>query len=416
MTLTMLTHLITLLMSASCSAEVLTWDNCVSETAINNLELKAARENVNVFKYRKKSLWSEYLPSVSAGFGASRGNSNTSTTSDANSYSGSLAVSQNIFSGFQSMGKTREASANLELQEASYRSVSAKVSNDLQTAFAQLLYAQDNVKLTQEIIKRRQDNLSLVELRFEGGMENKGSYLLAKASLEDAQYEHSQALHLLETSRQFLATVLGKRSLAIDVEVSNSMPVHDPEKNVDIEALASQTPEYQMAKSQVKAYEADLTIARSAFYPTLDFTGVTSRQGNTWPLNNNSWLAMLTLSVPLFDGGRDYYSTYSSSSLVSAYSFTQENTDLQLILNLRRTYNSFQDSLVRVNVYKSYVEAAILRAKIARGKYNNGLLSFENWDIIENDLISKQKTAIQTIRDRSIAEANWLMAQGKGVI
>jgi outer membrane protein len=412
----MLIYMLTLLLSGPCYAEVLTWDNCVSETAISNLELKAARENVNVFKYRKKSLWSEYLPSASAGFDAGRGNSNTSTTSDESSYSGSLAVSQNIFSGFKSLGKTREASANLELQEASYRSVRAKVSNDLQTAYSQLLYAQDNVRLTQEIIKRRQDNLSLVELRFEGGMENKGSYLLAKASLEDAQYEHSQALHLLETSKQFLATVLGKRSLAADTEVSGSMPLNEPEKNVDIEAIASMTPEYQVAKSRVSAYKAGLTIARSAFYPSIDLTGSTSRQGNTWPINNNSWSAMLSLSIPLFNGGRDYYSTYSSASLVSAYSFTQENTDLQLILNLRRTYNSFQDSLVRVNVYKSYVEAATLRAKIARGKYNNGLLSFENWDIIENDLISKQKTSIQTIRDRSIAEANWLMAQGKGVI
>jgi hypothetical protein len=43
-------------------------------------------------------------------------------------------------------------------------------------------------------------------------------------------------------------------------------------------------------------------------------------------------------------------------------------------------------------------------------------MQFENWDLIETDLISKQKIAVQTVRDRHIAEATWLMTQGKGVI
>jgi outer membrane protein TolC len=56
------------------------------------------------------------------------------------------------------------------------------------------------------------------------------------------------------------------------------------------------------------------------------------------------------------------------------------------------------------------------RADIARTKYNNGLMTFENWDIIENDLIQRQKSFLQGQRDRVVAEAAWEQAQGKGVI
>ena len=52
----------------------------------------------------------------------------------------------------------------------------------------------------------------------------------------------------------------------------------------------------------------------------------------------------------------------------------------------------------------------------SRNKYNNGLQSFEDWDGIENDLITRQKTSLLSSRQRIVAEANWEQAQGKGVI
>ena len=398
------------------SAEVLTWDACVKEVTTNNLDLKAARENVNVFKYKKRALWSEYLPAVNAGLNTSYGDSALSSNTNDILYSASLSVTQNIFSGFQSTGKFKEAEANFESQEAGYRSVIARVSYDLKYAYALVLYAKDYIKLSEDIIKRRQDNLNLVQLRFESGTENKGSLLLAKASLEEAKYDNNLATRLLETSRQQLAAVLGRKELSADVDIDSNIPMSDPEAKIDLEKVALETPEHQVAVSQTKSNKAKLTVARSAFYPSLDFTGQATQQGTRWPFPNSSWSMMLGLSFPLFNGGRDLYTTYSASSLFSASMFSQDQTDLQLYYKLQQSYNNFLDSSQRVGVYKLYVQAAMVRAEIARNKYNNGLLSFENWDIIENDLISKEKTSVQTVRDRHIAEANWLMTQGKGVI
>lgn len=401
--------LISLIMPAY-SQEVLTWETCVKEVITNNLDLKAARENVNSSKYKKKALWSEYLPSVNAGLSSSYGNTESLL------YSGSLSISQNLFSGFGSLGKTRAAEGGVESQEATYQSTRAKVGYDLMVAYAQVLYSKEYIKFSKDIIKRRTDNLALVRLRFEGGMENKGSYLLAKASLQDAEFDLNQAERLLETSKQQLATVLGRKELANEVEIDDKMPLIEPEKNIDIMQLAQDTPEHKIAKAQVKVSKANLTVSRSNFYPSLDFVGAMTQQGSRWPFPNSGWSAMLGLTFPLFSGGKDFFTTYSSSSLLSASLFAQDQTDLQIFYKLRGAYNSLKDSIERVSVYTSYVEAAKTRAVISRNKYNNGLLSFENWDIIENDYITKQKTALQTVRDRHLAEATWLMTQGKGVI
>jgi outer membrane protein len=402
--------LLTFLLAPVHAQEVLTWDACVKEVITNNLDLKAARENVNSSKYKKKALWSEYLPSVNAGLNSSYGDSRSLL------YSASLSVNQNLFSGFSSLGKTRGAEGGVESQEATYQSTRAKVGYDLMVAYAQVLYSKEYIKFSKDIIKRRADNLSLVQLRFEGGMENKGSYLLAKASLQDAEFDLNQSERLLETSMQQLAAVLGRKELAKEIEIDDKMPLIEPENNIDIMQLAQETPEHKIAKAQVKISKADLTVSRSNFYPSLDFTGAITQQGSRWPFPNSGWSAMLGLSFPLFSGGKDFFTTHSSASLLSASLFEQDQTDLQIFYKLRGTYNGLKDSIERVNVYVSYVDAAKTRAVISRNKYNNGLLSFENWDIIENDYISKQKIALQTIRDRHLAEAMWLMTQGKGVI
>jgi outer membrane protein TolC len=405
------------------SAEVLTWDACVKEVMMNNLDLKTARENVDVYRYKRKALWSAFMPGVTAGIDSSYNSNNSGSSSSHSSlnatnplYAASLTVNQNLFNGFQSVGQLRESEGYLESQEASYQSVRATVSYNLMNAYAQVLYAKNYVKLTQDIVKRQTDNYNLVKLNFEGGMENKGSLLLAQASLEEAVYDTGQAQRLLETYRQQLAAVLGRKAFAPDVDIDDTMPNVEPEKNIDLEQLALQTPQYKIAQAQVKVNQADLTIARSNFYPSLDFISAVTQQGNRWPFPNSGWSAMLGLTFPLFSGGKDLFTTYSSSSLLSASLFSQDSTDLQLLYNLRNAYNSLIDAIGMVKVYETYVIAANTRAIIARGKYNNGLMDFEDWVIIETDLIAKQKTAVQTVLNRHLAEATWLMAQGKGVI
>ena len=41
------------------------------------------------------------------------------------------------------------------------------------------------------------------------------------------------------------------------------------------------------------------------------------------------------------------------------------------------------------------------------------MLSFEDWDRIESDLISSQKSDLSGRRNAVLAEANWEKAQGK---
>ena len=73
------------------------------------------------------------------------------------------------------------------------------------------------------------------------------------------------------------------------------------------------------------------------------------------------------------------------------------------------------ESIEKLKVDQSFLEAALKRSEIARSKYNNGLMTFEDWDLIENDLIARETAVLQSQKDRATAEAAWQQAQGQGV-
>ncbi len=290
-----------------------------------------------------------------------------------------------------------------------------QVSYDLKSSYADLLYAQKYIELTSKIMKRRDENLGLVELRFEGGLENKGSAMLSKAFVAQSKYDHTVAKHAREVSRQKLAKVMGMDDLR-DFEITGDIPLNNPEEDPNYKSIAAETPAHLQKVSEEASKKFGVEVARSAFFPSLDLTAALSAQGrNSFPNTGKNSL-MLNVSLPIFSGGSDYYNLKSSTAKYASASYQRENTDLQLLSDLKAAHKAYVEAIQKVEVDRAFVEAAEVRAEIARGKYNNGLMSFEDWDIIENDLINKEKSYLLSEKERILAEAAWELASGRSVI
>ncbi|MBI3778008.1 MAG: TolC family protein [Gammaproteobacteria bacterium] len=398
------------------AATVLNWEACVEEAAANNPDLRAARASLEAAGFSAEGAYSGYLPQLSAGaaYTDTSGSAAATTTSDT-TYSTTVSLSQNLFAGFQDRAKVAQGAANRDAAAAGLAVAKAKLSQDLKSAFVGLRYAQDNVSLTENIARRREENLRLVELRFESGNENKGSYLLTKASLAQARYDNLQAQQDLVSAQAQLDRVLGRGGTE-GLEVRGDIPLTEPGKAPDFRQLAREVPDYQQAAAQQKSAAAGVTLARSGLYPSLNLSGSVGRVGDNWALDDTRRSVGLNLNIPLYSGGKDYYATKSAVSSLEAAASNTDSSEHQLLVRLKQTYASYVESAEKLKVDRAFLDAAMARADIARAKYNNGLMTFENWDIIENDLIQRQKSFLQSQRDRVVAEAAWDQAQGKGVI
>jgi outer membrane protein TolC len=404
---------------APAHADTLTWEASVAETAAHNAALRSARSNLEAAGYNVSAAHSGYFPQVSAGVGYSdttaSGATPGSATYTGTTYNASVSVSQNLFNGFQDRARVEQSGANQEGVAAGLSLTKARVSQALKNAFAGLRYAQDSIVLAEKIVARQQENVRLVQLRFESGRENKGSLLLTKASLAQAQLSQLQATQALATAQAQLAQTLG-RDEADDLQARGDVPVTEPAAPPDFSQLARQAPDYRQAVAQEKSAAAGVTLARAGFYPSINLTGSTGRSGSDWFPQNDSHSVGLNLSVPLFSGGRDYYSTRSAVASLDAAASAKRTSEQQLLADLKQAYAGYVQAVERLKVDQAFLDAAQLRAEIARSQYNNGLISFSDWNLIENDLIQRQTAYVQSQRDRVVAEAAWELTQGRGVI
>lgn len=408
--------LVPFLLSTKLYAEKLTWQQAVAEAKSNNSVLKSSNESIRASEAQIRVAQSANLPQLSANFAADYGKNSVDPTNELqDTYSATLSLSQSIFNGWQTDARVRQSRVNVSLAESTLQINKAQVSSDLKTAFANLIYAQQSIRLQESIVKRRKANLDLVELRFQNGAENKGSVLLSRAYESDAELRLYQARNGIDTARASLARALG-RSPNNTLEVDENLPTVSIPQGLDLEKTAQETPQHRQAVLREESAESDITLARAGYFPSVAVNGSYGRRDTDPYLNNESWSVGLSLTVPIFQGGRDYYSTQSAIANRTVAAENREDVDRQQLVTLQQALARLEEAKRNVEVNRRFVEAAEMRSEIGRSRYNNGLISFDDWDLIESDLITRQQTSIQSIRDYALAEAAWENAIGKGSI
>ena len=418
------------------SVHVLTWQECIELLSKNNADLLSGMHNLKSTEAQVGIAHSGFFPQLSADLNYLQQGSNsigtgvidpiTGTTSAAYSrsgtnYVGSLNISQNLFSGLQTMSLSHQSEALVRSSVAALAITKANISYEFRSAFEAIVFAKNSIVLTHQIRERRAANLKLVELRFQSGRENRGSVLLSKAYLADANFGDLQARDTLRVATRQLAKVLGlDEAVNADstLDVSGEVPVSAPaQTEPDLHTIVLLTPDYQQALAQEEAASAAVEISKAVFYPKLDLTGSLGRTGSRFfPDQANEWSVGLHLSVPLFTGGKNYYNARAAIETRSATESVRRNIARTVLNKLEQGYTTFSEAIEKLKVDEQFRVAAKERSAIGRAKYNNGLLTFEEWDIIENDLIAREKSYLQSERDRVIAEAAWEQAQGKGVL
>jgi outer membrane protein len=403
------------------ASETLTWQDCVRLVSQQNPDVRASQETLSSSEAQANAAYSGFMPQVSANASFNRGTSASfsgttpSGSSTSDKYDASIDMSQNVFAGFADVGRVKQGKANRDVSKAALDVTKVQVSFDLKGAFATILYAQDYEALAQRIIKRREENALMVGLRFDAGIENKGSLLLAKSFLSQAKFDKTVAHHDFEVSRERLARVLGIDD-SKDIRIAGKVPIEEPGKEPDFKAVVATLPAHQQAVAQERSSKAGVTVARSQFFPSVDIVGAVGRQGDTFFPDEDRNFVGVNFGVPIFNGAANYFNYRSASATSKASEAQRESVDRQALPNLRQAYRLFVEAVAKLKVDREFAEAAEVRAEISRAKYQNGLQSFEDWDIIESDLITKQKTVLQSERDVILAEAAWQQAQGRGSI
>lgn len=394
---------------------VLGWEECLVKTKTYNPDLVSARAAVRELEFGLTSASSGFLPTVTASANGSFGqNENSDVWTESKSSSGSLTLQQDLFTAGGNVAKRSRARAQLEIGKEQYRKTLADVEQRTRLAYIDVLYAQDLIKLTQKIEERRANNVRLIQLRFDGGRENAGSLARTKAQLSQAEYESREAERALNYALRNLAAAIG---IMQPVGGANGeLNAGRPDELVDLESLMKQTPTYSIAMTQIEASKQGMKITRSGRFPSVALNASTSLGDRTgFDRYDASWSVGLRASMPLFTGRQ-----LSSDVAAAKENIIQSEMDLldtgnTLMASLQNQWNSFVDAVESEAVQEELFKAEELRAEISTAKYKQGLLSYEDWDIIESNLISQGKTHLQRRRTSELEQARWKNSLGWSV-
>jgi len=396
----------------------LTWEDCVRLATKENPDLQASREAVLNSDAVRMGAYSALYPQISASYTETRAYQSANLFAPHNystAYGEQLTISQLIFNGFLTKGNIDQARAQLNLAFASLDGEKASVSFNLKSAFAQLLYAQKLIKISQNVIDIRESNARLVKLLYEGGSEDKGDMQLSHANLDQALYNLDQAVRTRDLSGVQLGVYIGQ-DLPAPVLAEGELQTDVLPVKPDFNQLALLTPSYFQHKAQVDAAAAGITIANSGWYPTVTADASAYRSDSAFPLKNHGWSAGFSVSYPIFQGGATYFDVKAAgASLRQALDNLRSGTN-DAALTLAQMFKNMVDAEDNVRIQKELLDATALRYKIAEADYRNGLMSFQDFNTITDDFVGQQQTLLSAQLSAVIAEASWEEARGLGAI
>lgn len=381
-----------------------TWQEVLSAASQKSNEIKSARKQLDAYQWTYYKSFSNFLPQVSANLSAGE---STNSGGTANSYSYGLSASQAIFKGLVNYYNFLSAGINYDFYRANLQLASADAYYTLRLAFIDLYLAQQNVGVREQIRQSRAENERMIKLLYESGKEDKGNYLRTQAQLNDASYSVISAKRQLELARVKLAQLIDA-----DVTAAEGKLVSGSIAPPDIDWLAKNAPSYLMAKDQLDLADIAEKNTVSEFLPSISLNGSVQRSGSDWPPSADSKSVSLNVSLPIFPGGSNFADRASFGLLLEKAheDFAQSQKDIYF--SIKEAYENLQDAIEGYGVQKQYLDASAERAKIAQVKYLDGLISYSDWDLIQNEYISNQISLLGYNRIALAAEASWYKSYG----
>lgn len=392
------------------SPHALTWMDCLREASQNHPDLISAKEDVIQSEAAKRMTAANALPDISADLNASTSNSTASGSGQSFSYG--VSGSQLLFDG-KTFSNIRAANEDIKAAKFGYQFTSTDVRQRLREAFVNLLKAQELINLTEEIYKLRKSNLELITLRYESGTEHKGALLTAKANVAQAAFEINSAKRGLEAAQRELTRELGRKEFMPLTVQGDLNAVSLSQEVPSFEALADKTPSLQKIIAQKNAAAFDVKASRGEFLPSVVLNGGASKSDHEWPPGEDETSAGVSVSLPLFAGGANASRLAQSRSVYRQLEQQERSLRDATIVDLQKSWNNFSDAVEKVQVQSDFLAAIEERAKIAQAQYSVGLITFDNWTIIEDDLVSGRKTFLDVQATALVAEANWIKAKGE---
>lgn len=314
---------------------------------------------------------------------------------------------------------TEAARANLLASEENRRAVVTTLVSDVASAYFDLLELDMELAIVKRTLVTRQQSLDLIKTQQQGGV----ATMLDVRQAEELVYTAAAAiprteLQIEQTENQ-IRLLLGENPDAvvrghplIEQEQPPAVPTGLPS------SLLERRPDIRFAEQNLIAANANIGVARAAYFPEISLTGFlgfqSSQLSNLFTGATRTWNFVPQISQPIFTGGR----------LKSNVRLTEAQKQEALVLyekSIRTALREVSDALVQrtrsreIRVQQELLVTAVQdRVRLAYMRYRGGVDTLLNALDADRDLFNNELILAQDRRDELLALVQLYKALGGG--
>lgn len=410
------------------------WWNQFRDPVLNDLIQIALQENkdVKIAAARVEEFMGRYGVTRSAQFPQVGANADAARTR--NSENGGIALGANPINAFEVnlgvffeldlWGKLRSATeaarAQLLATEEAKRTVILSLVSQLANGYVQLLDLDKRLAVTRDTLGTRSESVRINGLRFKAGLISELDYQQAVAEYQNAAVQVPLLERQIGQQQNAISLLLGRnpgkisRGVTLDRLALPQVPGGLPSD------VLERRPDIRQAEQQLIAANAQIGVAKAAFFPSISLTGLfgvaSTDLSDLFKGPSRTWQFAGALAQPIFTGG-------ALTGQLQAAEAEQQQALLNYQQVIQRAFAEVDDSLIAVSKLREQLKDNALQVKalqrtldLATLRYRNGYSDYLTVVDAERNLYSAQLQYVQDQGSLFAALVNVYKALGGGWI
>lgn len=351
---------------------------------------------------------------------ASAGNSKSSTQDTVTNYTGRLSTFWELDLWGRIRNNIAANQANVEASAADLAAIQLSIQTTLAQQYFQLRVVDSQQDLLNKNVTAFENTLKLVKNRYAVGLVSRADVAQAEARYRTTKAQATNNIVLREQLEHAIAVLVGKSPADFDLPdmpYSASNPAIFPNIPASVPSvLLERRPDITAAERRISAANAQIGVAKTAYFPTIAITGTVGTQARSFAdlltVPTRLWSLGPSLVGVLFDGGQRKSLTDAAIANYDASVSTYKQT----ILN---AFQEVEDSLVALRLLEEQAidqELAVKAAREALEKtlnlYKAGNVDYTNLITVQVNTLNNETAALNILSRKLSTSVDLIKALG----
>jgi NodT family efflux transporter outer membrane factor (OMF) lipoprotein len=368
-----------------------------------------------------------FYPSVDLSLGKTRSSQGTGSSSSSlsssssgirDTYNAELGVSweADVWGKLRRGLEADEASAQASFADLAAMRLSQQ--SELVQNYLQLRVIDQQKRLLEATVAAYERSLKMTQNQYRAGVSGRDAVAQAQTQLKSTQADLVDLIWQRAQFENAIAVLTGQAPADFNIAEVQTIP-NLPQVPLSLPSqLLERRPDIASAERSVIAANANIGVAKAAYYPdlTLSLSGgySSSTSQNLVSLPNRFWSVGPKLSLPIFDGG-----------IRSAEVDRTEAVYDQTVAKYRQTvldgFREVENYLVQLKVYEDEaavrqeaLDAARDSLRLTENQYKAGLIAYIDVVVVQATALSNERSVLNILQSRLIASVQLIAALGGG--